>query len=90
MTTQNQTSTNNPVGLADRLAWSKEEASMMCGVSTSTFNNWMRLGLMPRPTHGNRFSAYVVRQAFKSIDAKGENASPSDAYDNWRKTNGQR
>ena len=76
------------VELKDQLTWNAIEAAMMCGISPSTFRDWVRKGLLPQPSHGKRYSAYAVQHAFMIIDATRSRDVCGDAYDNWSSVNG--
>ncbi len=79
---------NNIVLLKDRLAWTTEEAATMCGVSKSTFSNWVREGIMPRATAGKRYSASAVRNALNVASSNGSFEDKHDPYKEWSMNNG--
>lgn len=52
------------VRIAEKVSWTPPEAAMMLSISTSTFLDWVRKGIMPPPIKGtSRYSAASVREA---------------------------
>jgi predicted DNA-binding transcriptional regulator AlpA len=46
--------------LPDRLAYRPAEAARACGVSRSTFYDWLNRGLAPRPIHAREGGATLI------------------------------
>lgn len=74
------------VPLADKLTWNANEAAEMCGLTVSTFYNWVRRGLMPRPITGTRkYSAAAVRMCASQYGGLGnQNIEADKPLDRWR------
>jgi predicted DNA-binding transcriptional regulator AlpA len=52
------------VRVSEKVSWTPSEAALMLSISTSTFLDWVRKGIMPQPIKGtSRYSAAAVRDA---------------------------
>lgn len=52
------------VRVSEKVSWTPSEAALMLSISTSTFLDWVRKGIMPQAIKGTtRYSAAAVREA---------------------------
>jgi hypothetical protein len=61
------------------------EAASMCKISLSTFDNWVRRGVLPRPLPGtHRWSRFMIEQKLTGGSTDGASGS---YFATWKESN---
>jgi predicted DNA-binding transcriptional regulator AlpA len=65
------------------LVLTRPEAAGMCRIGLSTFDAWVRKGILPRPIHSTRrWSRIAIEQALSGSAAPPDASSP---FEQWRR-----
>jgi predicted DNA-binding transcriptional regulator AlpA len=68
---------------------SRDEAASYCGLSPSSFSNWVSLGRLPRPLEGTaRWDLKAIDRAIDSLS--GFEQTETSALDAWREKRARR
>jgi predicted DNA-binding transcriptional regulator AlpA len=77
-------------GLRPRLL-SRQQVAAYCGLSPSTFSNWVRLGKLPGPLPGtSRWDLKAIDAALDAMSGLSASTEQTSPLDEWRNSRARR